>query len=313
MERIKEMLIRDVGASLVRRWHLTIAGLLMTAGLIAVALVFVQPTFESRASVVLLPPKSAVAPGGNPYLELGGLAPTLDLVVASLNDQQTHQAMEAVSGSAEYTVEADSTSSGPVLLVSAQDTNPTGATAVRDALVREAPQRLSSMQSDLAIAARSQITSAILTSDDEPELVGRTQLRAAVVAAGAGLVGTVLLVSLVDGIFLRRRRPFDIISADDAPAVSDPQVPMPTIPVEGARGEKRYPAPSGAAEPTPTSTAPPSSSGQDATTKSRRRQSLRKTATTEPAEPTDGAWTWGEGGESTEVVSPESRAAVRRS
>ena len=67
----------------------------------------------------------------NPYLELGGLAPTLDLLVASLDDQQTRAAMQRLSTTAEYTVEADASSSGPVMLISAVDATPAGSTSVR--------------------------------------------------------------------------------------------------------------------------------------------------------------------------------------
>src|SRR5687768_12280847 len=104
------MFLRDVVAALARRWYLTLAGLLVTAGLAVVALQLVPPAWESKGSVVLLPPKSAVERGGNPYLQLDGLAPTLDLLVVSLSDQRMQQSIRSLSPSADYTVEADTTS-----------------------------------------------------------------------------------------------------------------------------------------------------------------------------------------------------------
>ena len=58
------MLISDAGASLVRRWYLTLVGLLATASLVALALFLVQPSWQSTASVVLLPPRTSVPAGG---------------------------------------------------------------------------------------------------------------------------------------------------------------------------------------------------------------------------------------------------------
>jgi hypothetical protein len=199
------MFVRDVVASLARRWYLSFAGLLVTAGLAFVALQLVPPAWESKASVVLLPPKSTVEPGGNPYLELGGLSPTLDLLVVTLDDQQMVQLIKSVSPTAEYTVEADTTSSGPVMVVTVQDRTPVDAVAARDELVRQAPVRLAELQDNLAIPSRSHITSMVLTQDREPEIVGKNQLRALVVAVGTGVVGTALLVALIDGYLTRRR------------------------------------------------------------------------------------------------------------
>ena len=199
------MFLRDVIASLARRWYLTLAGLLATAGLAFVALQLVPPVWESKASVVLLPPKSTVEPGENPYLQLSGLAPTLDLLVVSLGDQRMTQLIKSVSPSAEYTAEADTTSSGPVIVVTAHDRTPAGSLAVRDKLVEQIPLKLTELQDDLTIPSRALITSTVVTKDMEPEIVGKDQLRALVVAVGAGIVGTALLVGLIDGYLTRRR------------------------------------------------------------------------------------------------------------
>jgi hypothetical protein len=199
------MFLRDVVASLARRWYLTLAGLLVTAGLAFIALQLVPPVWESKANVVLLPPKSTVEPGGNPYLQLGGLAPTLDLLVASLDDQEMEQLIKSVSPTAEYTVVADTTSSGPVLAVTVEDRTPANSLAARDQVVGQVPLKLDALQDNLTIPSRSRITSMVLTQDNKPEIVGKDQLRALVVAVGAGAVGTALMVALIDGYLTRRR------------------------------------------------------------------------------------------------------------
>ena len=184
------MRLHDLWLSLARRWYWALFGLLATAGLAVLALQVVAPVWESKASIVLLPPKSTVETGGNPYLQLGGLAPTLDLVVASLSDQATVKQVRDVSPTSEYTVKADTSSSGPVLLITAQDRSPAASLAIRDKLAEMTPARLAELQDALSISSRSQITSMNLTSDVQAELVGKNQIRAVVVAVGVGLVGT---------------------------------------------------------------------------------------------------------------------------
>jgi hypothetical protein len=200
------MYLRDVASSLVRRWYLTLAGILLTAGLVALALQLVHPAWESEANLVLLPPRSTILPGGNPYLQLGGLSPTLDLLVVKLSDEQMRLAVKGLSSTATYTVKADTTSSGPVLLVTATDRTPESSIKVRDELIREAPIRLAALQESLAISPNARITSMVLTQDPRAQTVSKNQIRAVVVAAGAGLVGTALVVALVDGVGVRRRR-----------------------------------------------------------------------------------------------------------
>jgi len=200
------MLIRDVAASLIRRWYLTLAGLLITTGLVLLALALVHPTWQSKASIVLLPPKSSIEPGGNPYLQLDGLSPTVDLLVASLSEQKMQDAIKQVSPTAEYTVKPDATSSGPVLTISSDDRTSIDSIAARNELVRQAPIKLAELQDTLAIPSRARIGSMVLTQDEKPELVGKDQVRALVAAVGAGLVGTALFVAFVDGWLIRRRK-----------------------------------------------------------------------------------------------------------
>ncbi len=197
----------------------------MTAGLVLLALQLVPPSWQSNASIVLLPPKSTVGRGGNPYLQLGGLAPTMDLLRVALTDQQMAEQLKSVSQTAEFTVKADTSSSGPVLLISATDHTGASAIAVRDALLKQAPLKLESLQDSVDIPRAARISSMLLSQDVEPQVVGKNQIRAVVVAAGLGLVGTVLLVGLVDGTLGTRRRPISLETDGDEPDSGEPDEP----------------------------------------------------------------------------------------
>jgi hypothetical protein len=91
------------------------------------------------------------------------------------------------------------------MVVTVHDGTPANSLAVRDELVRQTPVRLAELQDNLTIPARSHITSMVVTQDAEPRIVGKDQLRAVVVAVGAGIVGTAFLIAVIDGHLVRRR------------------------------------------------------------------------------------------------------------
>lgn len=219
--------------TLVRRWYLTIAGLLLTVALCVVATAVVKPTYEATASVLLLPPATSVGVGGNPYLQLGGLTQVVDVLARALATREMGDTVTAKDSRAQYTAAADVTTRGPILLLTA--TAPTGASSlsVLDTLLRQAPATLAGLQTDLSIAARSQITSMVLIRDTEPTPIQKTRIRILVAVAALGIVLTIFGVALLDALFTRRstarRNPKQQVAEDsleiDAPLRSAPSFP----------------------------------------------------------------------------------------
>lgn len=190
-----------------RQWILLFLGILLTGGLSVGSYMVTKPVYEITATVLLLPPASAVTEAGNPYLQLGGLRQTVDLVGVALSDQNTRSELEAISKDVEYTVAADSQTSSPILVVDVKDSTPAGATRIRDLLVARIPQRLQTMQEGLNVLAANRVTTTLLTSDNEAKEVGRNRLRAAVVVGLAGLALTLAFISLWDARRPRKAAP----------------------------------------------------------------------------------------------------------
>lgn len=181
-----------------RKWILLAIGLLLTGGLSAGSYMVTKPIYEITATVLLLPPSSALTAAGNPYLQLGGLRQTVDLVGVALSDQNTRTELEAISKDVEYTVAADSQTSSPILVVDVKDSTQAGATQIRDLLVARIPDRLRTMQESLNVVTANRVTSTLLTSDNEAKEVGRNRLRSAVVVGLGGLALTLAVISLLD-------------------------------------------------------------------------------------------------------------------
>lgn len=191
--------------TLARRWYLTVLGILLTVGVCIWVAAIVPPTYEARANVLLLPPESSVSTGGNPYLQLGGLTQVVDVLAKALSSQAMTDQVGQQHPSATFIAESDFTTSGPILVLTADDRTAAATRAVLGELNKAVPSSLEKLQSGLGIARRAQITSMVLTIDDEPTPIQKTRIRVLVASAAIGLIGTALLVGLTDGMIRRRR------------------------------------------------------------------------------------------------------------
>lgn len=199
------MFLRDIVATLRRRWYLTIVGLLAAAGLCFAATSLVPQSYEAKASMVLLPPASSVVEGGNPYLQLGGLDQVVAVLVRSLGSQTSMEAVAAAVPDGSYVVAPDYATSGPILVITADNESPEATLATLNEVINMTTPTLANLQESVGIAPGSRITAQVLTSDDHPEAVRKSQIRALIVAAGIGLLGSALVIALVDSWLLRRR------------------------------------------------------------------------------------------------------------
>jgi hypothetical protein len=201
------MPIGDFFRVLRRRWAVVLVGFLLTVGLSGAAYWFFKPTYEITGTVLLLPPPSSAVNGStNPYLQLGGLQQTVDLVGVSLTDQTTTLDMQGISKEVEYTVKADVRTSSPLLLIDVKTSSAETAVKIRDILVASVPVRLDALQESLNVSTKDRVTSKVLTMDTEALEVGKNRLRAAVVAGVLGLALTLVVAALWDARSLRHPR-----------------------------------------------------------------------------------------------------------
>jgi hypothetical protein len=215
------MYLRNLSESLLRRWYLVIVGMCAVAALAALTYVHVPPTYQANANVVLLPPKTSVVEGGNPYLFLGGLSQALDVLTRSIDGDTTREGILGSRKDLDYAVEPDRTTAGPILVVQATGPTVKETLTVLGAVLNAVPVNLRQLQNGLQVSPSSQITSMTLTVDQKPTIVGKDRLRAVVGVAGIGAAGVCLLIGAVDGILLSRARRKDR-TAESRPVATGP-------------------------------------------------------------------------------------------
>lgn len=199
------MYLSNLAMIIRRRWVLALLGLGLSAALAVAGYFVAKPTYQATASILLLPPASTVPAEGNPFLQLGGLDLTVDLVGKALSDQAVTQQIEDLSPTAEVEVGSDPSSSGPILRIQVQDKTEAAALEIRDLLVAMTPSRLAELQSNVGVDGSNRVTSSVLVVDAIAEPVGRDRLVGAVVGGFVGLGLSLILLAVIDNALLRRK------------------------------------------------------------------------------------------------------------
>lgn len=204
------MELHDLVTSLRRRWYLVLAGLVVTAGLTAVVSSSVPPIYQMQASVVLVPGKSVIVEGGNPFLYLSGLVQARDVLVRTLGSTEVQAPIASRYPGATVAVQADATTSGPMVVISAEAQRPQAARGALHAMLTALPTQLVRLQDEVGAPTTARIKPLTLTVDNEATAVTKGRTRAVLAVVAVGIVATVLLTGLADGLLLARslrRRP----------------------------------------------------------------------------------------------------------
>lgn len=199
------MFVRDLIMSCLRRWYLLLIGLILTV--VAVFAVFdtVAPTYEAKASMVLVPPQVAVTKGDNPFLYLGGLDQALGVLQVKVTAPEiAGPLVERFEGS-EVAVTQDDATSGPILVVSVTGPDQTATMGLLREMQKTVPKTLTDLQDQLKVPDSSVITTLTLSTDEKPTVVRKKQIQLTAVVGALGVGGTVLLTGLADGLLIRRR------------------------------------------------------------------------------------------------------------
>jgi len=199
------MYLRDLGKSLIRRWYFVIVGIGVTAGLSVFAANYLVPTYEARASLVLVPPATTIGKTGNPYLFLGGLQQSVDVLTRALDAESVRREVAVAAPTGEYKVEVDFASSAPIILVTANDSSSAGAQRLLDSTVRQAPVTLGDLQESIGVRAGALITTMVVSIDEKPKPVQTARYRTIALVTAASLFLAFMAIGLFDGLLLRRR------------------------------------------------------------------------------------------------------------
>jgi hypothetical protein len=241
------MYVRDLFASLLRRWYFVLVGLLITSLVCALAYRAVAPRYEARASVVLVPPNSIAPTAANPLLYLGSLTQALQVLVRSVDSDETATAIAARHPGASFSAAQDETTSGPILLVVAQAGDAPDALSEMKTVLAAVGTQLRGLQHDLAVTSGNRIGRLDLSVDSVATPLTKARTRAVIAVGALGALLTLLLTGVADSLifrFRRRRRaddeggPATDLESEDQPT-QDPS-PRPAAAVAGT--ERLQPA-----------------------------------------------------------------------
>lgn len=199
------MFVRDLIVSCLRRWYLLLVGLILAVVLAYAAFGAVSPTYEAKASMVLVPPQVAVTTGENPFLYLGGLDQALGVLQVKVTAPEIADPLLNKYDNAEVSVAKDDETSGPILVVLVTGQDPESTMGLLRGMQKTVPATLTDLQKQLKVPEASVIGILTLAADDEPTVVRKKQIQLTAVAGALGAGGTVLLTGLADGLILRRR------------------------------------------------------------------------------------------------------------
>ncbi len=216
------MTILTVLHAIRRRWYVLVAGLLLTAVLCGLAYQRTAPVFQRSASELLVPGSQTVPDGGNPFLYLGGLGQASDVLVRALGAADLQGPIQNEYPEITVDVSRDVSTSGPIVLITAEGENDDDVAAVFQRMLDAAPTTLKALQTQAGVPTPARISLLPVTVDAKSTASQKGRLQVAGLIGAAGLAGSVLLVALVDGLALgaaRRRRQSAVVPVRSRPLV----------------------------------------------------------------------------------------------
>ncbi len=238
------MYVRDLLQTVRRRWYLVPLVIAAAIGCGLLALDHVGPQYRGSASVVLVPPETTLQTTGNPYLFLGGLEQSVDVLSRTMGSQRVRESIKDDVPAGDYTITSDVSTSAPIVLVETEASSADGAELLLSHVLLVAPTVLSQLQSDLDVPKNAKITTQVIARSTKPLAVQKTRYRLTFVAGGAGFTLGLLLVFLLDGLLLRRRHRATRAEAPDeaaAPVEAPDGAPGPGDRADGDAAERSVP------------------------------------------------------------------------
>lgn len=204
-ETVGESMLVEVVRTVLRRWYVVVAGLLLTGVLGYVAYTSTPPVYEASGTVLLLPPEDQVSGEGiqNPFLQLNNLDVPTSLVVARLNGDEVREQIVAEQPNALYEVSTDPTMRGPVVLVQVSAQSAKATIDTLELVLAAAPQALADLQRQQDVPKGDSITSMQLAADLDATPVTRATTRALVAAVAVGLAITAGATAGIDALARR--------------------------------------------------------------------------------------------------------------
>ena len=196
----------DTLRGLLRRWYILLPGIIVAASLTIGMWYIIPPGYYRSSTQLLLPGASSVPVGANPYLFLGGLAPAADVLVRAIGSENVLNEMAEDHPGVEIKISRDTTTAGPIILIAVTASSDADAREVLGLLVERTATVLEDFQQMERIPAENRMTVIPVTIDKQSVLQQRTRLLGVAGAAIGGIVLTVFIAGLVDGLSQQRKR-----------------------------------------------------------------------------------------------------------
>lgn len=263
------MYFSDLLGALLRQWIVVGTGLVLTLGGAYFTVQNVPTQYQASGQLLFLLPSEATGASTptNPYLNLqDGLTTAATLVAGDLMTLDEARSLTKAGHRSAYSASV-APGAGPLLVITAVDTDPEAALATRDAVMDRVDERLANMQREAAVPERQLIHTSPSAVGSRAEALRGSKIRALAVVLAVGLFAT-LLVAL--GFDRRRRRKKTPADPADDERRTGPGGP------DGAEPLRRH-SPSPLRKPTPGREEPAARSRSDQSAqKSRRTPPLRK-------------------------------------
>lgn len=188
------MYLSDFVKVLIRQLPVVVIGVLCIGAAGVTALMVVPTNYQANAQVLFLPPSDPIPEGVpvNPYLNLpGNLTLTSSLIAGAVTTPDAQRALVDDGFESAYSTSVVP-QTGPVIVVTVEDTDAAGALATRDEVVQRIAAELRSVQEIEGVQEEQMIVAREFGSSSEAEVLAGNRLRALGMILVVGSVSTVL-------------------------------------------------------------------------------------------------------------------------
>jgi hypothetical protein len=196
----------DTLRGLLRRWYIVLPGILVTAAISIGAWLVIPPGYSRSATQLLIPGELSMPEGANPYLFLGGLAPAADVLVRAIGSENVLNEMEKDHPGVEIKILRDTTTAGPIIVIAVTARSDADAENVLELLTERTAMVLDEFQDVERIPTKNRMTVIPVTVDKQSVLEQRSRILITAGSGGLGIVLTLLIAGLVDGMVQQRDR-----------------------------------------------------------------------------------------------------------
>ncbi len=194
------MYFSDALRVLFRQLPIVLFGMILVIACAVIAFEVVPTNYQASGQVLLLPPSDPIPEGDpvNPYLNLpGSLTLTASLLAGTVTTPDTQRDMVQSGFPSEYAASVVP-QTGPLIIVTVEDSDPAAALATRDEVLRRLAGELDTIQSTESVPANQMIVARNFGVTQEAEVLAGSRLRAMAVIVALGTVLTLMTAFAVD-------------------------------------------------------------------------------------------------------------------